>query len=40
MTQPETLTYDKHSNLLGKFPSYEENEVSWVRTQAFIKKET
>jgi len=36
----EMITNDKHSNLLGKFPSYEENEVSWIRTQAFIENET
>jgi len=32
MTQLETLTSDKHSNLLGQFLSYEENEVLWIRT--------
>ncbi len=26
------LTNDKHSNLLGQFLSYEENEVLWIRT--------
>jgi hypothetical protein len=27
ITQLKMLTSDKHSNLLGQFPSYEENEV-------------
>ena len=30
----ERLTSDKHSNLLGQFLSYEENEVLWIRTLA------
>ncbi len=28
----ERLTSDKHSNLLGQFLSYNENEVLWIRT--------
>ena len=31
-TKLEMLTSDKHSNLLGQFLSYEENEVLWIRT--------
>ena len=27
------LTSDKHSNLLGQFLGYKENEVLWIRTQ-------
>ncbi len=30
-------TSDKHSNLLGQFLSYEENEVLWIRTQISFK---
>ncbi len=26
----ERLTSDKHSNLLGQFLGYEENEVLWI----------
>ncbi len=33
MTQLETLTRDKQSNLLGQFLSYEKNEVLWIHTQ-------
>ncbi len=32
-TMLERLTSDKHSNLLGQFLSYEENEVLWICTQ-------
>ncbi len=31
-TQLEMLTGDEHSNLLGKFLSYEENKVLWIWT--------
>ncbi len=31
-TKLERLTGDKHSNLLGQFQSYEENEVLQIRT--------
>ncbi len=32
-TKLERLTSDKHSNLLGQFLIYEENEVLWIHTQ-------
>ncbi len=31
-TKLERLTNAKHSNLLGQFISYKENEVSWICT--------
>ncbi len=34
----ERLISDKHSNLLGQFLSYEENEVLWMRTQGPVPK--
>ncbi len=33
ITQLEMLTSDKHSNLLGQFLCYQENEALWIRTQ-------
>ncbi len=30
--QLESLTSEKHSNLLDQFLSYEENEIFWIHT--------
>jgi hypothetical protein len=38
-TRMESLTWVKHSSLLGKFVSYEENKVLWIRPLLLIPHE-